>query len=207
MQASGDRSQPAFSEACERNKGFILEVLRRAFADVRAVLEVGSGTGQHVVHFAQALGEAVWQPADQAEYLPALTARLQLEAPANVLPAVELDVRSTVWPVASVDGVFSANTLHYMGTDCVAAFFQGVGQVLAPGGTLAVYGPFRYGGEYTSASNARFDHWLNQSDSARGIRDFEWVNELAAAEQLKLSEDVPMPANNQLLIWRKQTSP
>ncbi len=196
-----------FSDACERNKGVILDVLKNACSDCESVLEVGSGTGQHVVYFARSLPAIHWQPADTAQYLPGLQARLQTEAPNNVASAVELDVRMTPWPVGQYDGVFSANTLHYMGTDCVEAFFRGVGAALRPGGVLVVYGPFRYDDQFTSDSNARFDKYLRESDPVRGIRDFEWVNKLAAAQQLTLVRDVTMPANNQTLVWSKATAP
>lgn len=196
-----------FSDACERNKGVILDVLKNACSDCQSVLEVGSGTGQHVVYFARSLPAIHWQPVDTAQYLPGLQARLQTEAPNNVASAVELDVRMTPWPVGQYDGVFSANTLHYMGTDCVEAFFRGVGAVLRPGGVLIVYGPFRYDDQFTSDSNARFDEYLRESDPVRGIRDFEWVNKLAAAQQLTLVRDVAMPANNQTLVWGKATAP
>ncbi len=196
--------RPAFSEACERNKAPILDVLKDAFARSESVLEVGSGTGQHVVHFARALPDTRWQPADQAEYLPALRARLAAEAPVNVAAPLELDVRMQPWPCEYVDAVFSANTLHYMGMDCVEAFFCGIGQVLRAGGVLVVYGPFRYCNEFTSESNARFDDWLKASDPVRGVRDYEWVAELAAEQKLELIQNFTMPSNNQLLLWAKQ---
>ena len=196
-----------FSDACERNKGVILDVLKNACSDCESVLEVGSGTGQHVVYFARSLPAIHWQPADTAQYLPGLQTRLQTEAPNNVAAAVELDVRMTPWPVGRYDGVFSANTLHYMGADCVEAFFRGVGAALRPGGVLVVYGPFRYDNQFTSDSNARFDKFLREGDPVRGIRDFEWVNQLAATQQLTLVRDVTMPANNQTLVWSKATEP
>jgi cyclopropane fatty-acyl-phospholipid synthase-like methyltransferase len=196
-------TKPGFSEACERNKDVILSNLMEVFSLCTTVLEIGSGTGQHVVHFSRALPGVHWQPADTHPYLPGLRSHLEAAAPANVSPAVELDVRDQPWPVAEYDGVYSANTLHYMGEDCVEAFFNGVGQVLQPGGILVVYGPFRYAGKYTSESNARFDEFLHKSDAVRGIRDFEWIDELASRQDLGFVRDVPMPANNQLLVWRK----
>jgi SAM-dependent methyltransferase len=116
---------------------------------------------------------------------------------------IVLDVQSDPWPVESVDGVFSANTLHIMDWGSVGHFFRGIGQVLQPGGTLCVYGPFRYGGRFTTDSNAAFDRDLKARDPASGIRDFEAVNALAARQGLKLSADHAMPANNQLLAWRR----
>ncbi len=104
----------------------------------------------------------------------------------------------------SVDAIFSANTLHFMSLACAKDFFRGVGQVLESGGRLAIYGPFRYGGEFTSASNAHFDVWLKQTNPARGVRDFEWIDQLAQAQGLALLSDTPMPANNQFLLWERR---
>jgi SAM-dependent methyltransferase len=206
MQGSFDQmAEMGFSEACERNKDSILQVLQEAFRDCKSVLEIGSGTGQHVVHFGRALGHIHFQPTDIGGYLKGLRIRLRSEASANIADAIELDVRMDPWPVDVYDGVFSANTMHYMGVDCVEAFFEGVGRVLRPGGRLAVYGPFRYVNSFTSASNERFHEQLRQSDPVRGIRDFEWINALAAAQHLVLERDQAMPANNQILVWCRET--
>ncbi len=204
MQDSFESTAKAgFSEASERNKDVILDVLREAFVQCSTVLEIGSGTGQHVVHFARQMSGLVWQPCDTSEYLGGLRARLDAEAPENVAGPVELDVRMNPWPVSGFDAIFSANTLHFMSWECVEQFFRGVGRALHENAVLCVYGPFRYGDEFTSASNANFDQYLRQSDPLRGIRDFEAVNALAEAEGLKLIKDVAMPANNQSLVWRR----
>lgn len=192
-----------FSDACERNKDPILAVLRTAFADVKEVLEIGSGTGQHAVHFARHLTHLDWQPTDRGEHLAGLAARIALEGSPNLRSPVELDVTQRTWPLVRTDAVFAANTLHIMGCGEVEALFAGVGRVLGPAGLLAVYGPFRYGGRYTSASNEGFDRGLRERDPASGIRDFEAVDALAAAQGLVLGLDQRMPANNQLLIWRR----
>ena len=206
MQDSFEKIATAgFSSACERNKRPIREVMRTFLSVGHRVVEVGSGTGQHAVFFGTSFPEVSWQPADMGEYLPGLQMRLQSEAPANVLAAVDLDVRMCPWPVTDCDVVFSANTLHFMSADCVRDFFRGVEQVLQPGGYLLVYGPFNYGGEYSSVSNADFDVWLRESDPDRSIKDFEWVCELASARGLSLVKDIPMPANNRALLWVKLT--
>lgn len=191
-----------YSDACERNKAPILEVLREAFADRKRVLEIGAGTGQHAVHFARSLPHLVWQPTDRVEYLDGLTARIAAEGPPNVLPPLDLDVLRQPWPAVTADAVFSANTLHIMSWQAVEAMFAGLPCVLAADGVLAIYGPFRYGGGYTASSNAAFDAMLRERDPASGVRDFEAVNALAAAAGLELQADYDMPANNQLLIWR-----
>jgi len=192
----------AFSEACERNKEPILEILRAEFADRRLVLEIGAGTGQHAVHFARHLPHLRWRPTDRPEWLADLAARIAAEGPDNLEAPVALDVNDP-WPSWSVDAVFSANTLHIMSRPEVESFFAGIGRVLAPDGALAVYGPFRYGGAFTSQSNAAFDSSLRRRDPASGIRDFEAVDVLARGQGLRLAADHAMPANNQLLVWRR----
>lgn len=191
------------SEACERNKGPILAILAEAFARSRSVLEIGSGTGQHAVHFAANLPHLSWQPSDQAHYLPDLQQRIAEQGSANLRAAIELDVHNLPWPVAPVDALFTANTLHIMEWAAVVAFFQGAGAILSAPGVLCVYGPFRYRGRYTSASNAEFDKYLQARDPRSGLRDFEDVNILSSEQGLYLLADHSMPANNQLLIWHK----
>jgi cyclopropane fatty-acyl-phospholipid synthase-like methyltransferase len=193
----------AVSEACERNKGPILEVLVGALAASRTLLEIGSGTGQHAVHFARHLPHLKWQPSERAAELGPLAERIALEGPPNLAAAIELDVRAHHWPVERCEAVFSANTLHIMAWEAVEDFFRGVGRVLTAPGVLCVYGPFRYRGAYTSDSNAGFDRLLRRRDPASGIRDFEALARLAAAQGLELAADHAMPANNQTLVWRR----
>ncbi len=193
----------AFSEACERNKNPILGCLRSAFAKCSSVLEIGAGTGQHAVHFARQLPHLVWQPTDRREYLAELAARIVAEGPPNLRRPLELDVGREPWPEIEADAVFSANTLHIMSWPEVEAVYRGVGRLLGPGGLLAVYGPFRYAGAFTTESNAAFDRSLRQRDPSSGIRDFEAVDALASDAGLRVVADHAMPANNQLLIWRR----
>ena len=193
----------AVSEACERNKVPILAVLAGELGASRAVLEIGSGTGQHAVHFATHLPHLTWQPSELREQLPPLIERLAREAPPNVRAPVALDVRDDPWPLAGFDALFSANSLHIMAWSAVREFFRGTAAVLRAGGVLCVYGPVRYRGEYTSASNAQFDLWLKARDPQSGIRDFEALDALALAQGLRLRADHPMPANNQTLVWQR----
>jgi cyclopropane fatty-acyl-phospholipid synthase-like methyltransferase len=191
------------AEACERNKAPILEVLRTEFAASRSVLEIGSGTGQHAVHFATHLPQLSWQPSEIAALLPGLAERVRLEGSPNLRPPIALDVRAAPWPYRGADAIFTANTLHIIGWDAVEDFFRGVGAALGAGGVLCVYGPFNYQGRYTSASNAQFDAWLKARDPHSAIRDFEALNALAAAQELVLTADHAMPANNRTLVWRR----
>ena len=191
-----------FAPSCERNQGPILEVLQRHLGTTRRVLEIGSGTGQHAVHFAAAMPWLAWQCSDRADNLPGIAAWRDEAALANTPPAIELDVVGP-WPGNGFDAVFTANSLHIMGWPQVEAFFAGVGKVLQEDGLLIVYGPFNYGGDFTSDSNRAFDQWLKDRDPASGIRDFEVVDALARAIGLALVEDNAMPANNRALVWQK----
>ncbi len=188
--------------ACDRNRDPILAVLRHHFAEVRRVLEIGSGTGQHAVHFAMKLPRLIWQCSDVAGNLPGIRLWLDEAELPNTPPPLELDVDGT-WPALRFDAAFSANTLHIMGWPSVQAFFAGLGGVLGARASLIVYGPFNYEGRYTSESNREFDAWLKARDPASGIRDFEAVDALANAHGFLLIDDVAMPANNRCLVWRK----
>ena len=188
-----------FSEACERNKGPILEVLRPAFADRTQVLEIGSGTGQHAVYFAAHLTYLTWHPTEQLAYLADLASRVKLEGTRNLRPPTVLDVKQSIWPLRSVDAVYSANTLHIMGWAEVEAMFRGVDAVLSPHGVVCIYGPFRYAGRYTSDSNRDFDLMLQERDPLSGLRDLTEVGALAGRHALRLRVDHDLPANNRLL--------
>jgi len=197
--AVGEELMLPFSEACERNKGPILEVLRRAFAGRSVVLEIGSGTGQHAVHFATNLPHLSWLPTERLANLATLESRINLEATPNIRAATVLDVTQKVWPARHVDAVFSANTLHIMSWVEVTAMFAGIDAVLLPGGVLCVYGPFRYHGRHTATSNEHFDAELRERDPESGIREIDEVTRLAAAHRLRLATDHDLPANNRLL--------
>ncbi|MEE4186277.1 MAG: DUF938 domain-containing protein [Gammaproteobacteria bacterium] len=204
---AGGPGDAAFSAACERNKGPILEVLQRWLTAARTVLEIGSGTGQHAVYFARRLPWLEWQPTDTGDYLDVLRGALGADRPPNLRAPLELDVRRSPWPAAETDAVFTANTLHFMSLAAVESLFSGCARVLPAERLLLVYGPFRYGGEYTAPSNARFDEWLKAGHPERGVRDFEWVQAVAGDCGFELRADIAMPANNQLLVWRKARRP
>jgi cyclopropane fatty-acyl-phospholipid synthase-like methyltransferase len=189
------------SQACERNKEPILALLRGHFARVKRVLEIGSGTGQHAVHFAPALPHLVWQTSERASEIDGVRSWLAARPAPNLPPPLALDVHDA-WPDGPWDAVFSANTLHIMDWKGVEAFFRGVGSILDAEGLLAVYGPFNYHGEYTSPSNREFDAWLMRRDPLSGIRDVDAVHALAAAQRLACIADHALPANNRLLVWR-----
>ena len=191
-----------FSPACERNREPILAVLRERFAERRHVLEIGSGTGQHAVHFAAALAHLVWQTSDVADNLPGIEQWLAEAALPNTPPPLRIDVNQP-FPVGRFDAVFSANTLHIMGWPEARRFFAALPDVMSDGALLTLYGPFNLNGKFSSASNAAFDTQLRQGHPQRGIRDFEAVDGLARAAGLTLLEDRAMPANNRCVTWQR----
>ncbi len=199
-----------FSEACERNKDVILETIKPYLEKVNTLLEVGSGTAQHAIHFSQALSSLQWQTSDQHEYLEGIhaalnNAKLIGHGLDNVLYPLELDVNQSVWVKSGqrFEAVYTANTLHIMSHDDVEQFFAGLGAITRIGAYLIVYGPFKYQTKFTSESNANFDASLRSRGVGSAIRDFEVVNKLAHAQGFDLLKDYSMPANNQCLVWQR----
>jgi SAM-dependent methyltransferase len=191
-----------FSEACEQNKSFIFDVIKPYLHG--EVLEIGSGTGQHAVFFAAQVPQLRWQTSDLESNLSGIEGWVADSGSNNLLPPIALDVRAD-WPERQYDLVYSANCFHIMDKSAVEKCIEGVGTSLKPGGILAVYGPFNYAGDFTSPSNARFDTFLKARDPVSGIKDFEWLDDLAKEANLQLVEDVAMPENNRCLVWQKRT--
>ena len=191
-----------FAEACERNKHPILEQLETLLPSSGTVLEIGSGTGQHVTWFAPRFPGLVWQPSDRADYLPGLVARIAANTSQNIRQPLLLDVLLD-WPDEVFSAVYSANTAHIMGWPAVCAMCEGVAQHLEPDGLFLLYGPFNQDGAFTAESNAAFDRRLRQQDSQMGLRDVEALDTLAARHQMRPAGRFQLPANNQLLVYRK----
>ena len=197
-------SDKPFAPACERNRDPILAALRSHFADRTRVLEIGSGTGQHAVHFAAALPFLVWQTSDVAENLPGIRAWLDEAKLANTPAPLVLDVSGSDWPRERFDAIFSANTLHIMSWPEVERFFGALDAITTRDAKLAIYGPFNYEGAFTSASNAAFDESLKARAKHMGIRDAEAVDTLARKAGFVLIDEVVMPANNRTRVWQRQ---
>jgi SAM-dependent methyltransferase len=190
--------------ATERNRDPILAVLREQFARRSRVLEIGSGTGQHAVHFAAALPHLGWQTSDLQENHAGIRAWIEDSGLANVLPPIVFDMAAPAdWPDTHYDAIFTANTLHIASWPDVQSLFAHLPQLLAPEARLVVYGPFNVDGQYTSPSNAEFDQWLKARDPNSGIRDLEAVQALMERARLRHVETVPMPANNLCVVWSR----
>ncbi len=200
--ATTPRVDKPCAPATERNREPIERVLRTFFADRRHVLEIGSGTGQHAVHFASVFPHLVWQTSDRAENLAGIGAWLADARLPNAPAPLRLDVGG-IWPTARFDAGFSANTLHIMSWDEVERMFCGLDQVLSDDAVVVIYGPFNVNGEFTSDSNRDFDLALKADAPHRGIRDLADVDALASTIGLQLIADVAMPANNRCLVWQR----
>ena len=192
-----------YSQACDNNKQPIFQVLKQLLSNSKQLLEIGSGTGQHAVHFAQQLPQLTWQTSDVAINHPGINQWLDQAELSNLQRPLLLDLNQP-WPIEQVDSIFSANTLHIVSWPLVKKFFSGVANHLASDGILCVYGPFNYQGNFTSQSNANFDLWLKSRDPDSGIRDIEHIEQLATAAGLTLIDDHAMPANNRLLVFKRQ---
>ena len=191
-----------YSESCEQNQAPILEILRETLVNQKYALEIASGTGQHAVYFGRALPHLTWQTSELAQNHAGILAWLKESKLPNVLPPVAIDVNDDRWPIEIVDTVFNANTVHIISWSEVERMFAGIARVLSAGGILCLYGPFNYGGKFTSESNARFDAWLKSRNRNSGVRDFEAINRLAETYGLILLKDVAMPSNNRILVWQ-----
>jgi SAM-dependent methyltransferase len=192
-----------FSPSCERNKEPILAVLREIFTVPGLVLEIGSGSGQHAVHFARGLPHMTWQPTDIAENLPSIAAwRAEAGLP-NLREPRALDLFADDWLAETARAVVCINTIHIVSWQGVESLFASAGRVLAPGGILYVYGPYRYAHRPLEPSNEDFDRWLKARDPVSGVRLFEDVNRLAGQNGLVLAGDRAMPANNRSIWWQR----
>ncbi len=196
-----------FSAAAERNREAILaglvQLLPRGRVDGEKieVLEVGSGTGQHACFFAAQLPDVVWQPSEVESLQSSLMARIQDEGSENLRAPLVIDVFSSPWPVVTADVVYTANTFHIVSEPGVECIFEGASRVLVPQGSLIVYGPFSRDGRHNSEGNTEFDKFLRLENPEQGIRDINWLNQLAAKHGFRQAELTPMPANNFIAQW------
>ena len=191
--------------AAERNKGPILDVLARVLPERGVVLEVASGTGQHVIHFAKALSDLTWQPSDpDAELRESIAQRVEEERLANVNLPIDLDVARLPWPLQAADAVLCINMIHVAPWSATLALLEGARALLPIRHVLYLYGPYRRFDRHTSVSNEQFDSDLRAHNPEWGLRDLEVVSEFAARAGFVLAEIVDMPANNFSLVFRRE---
>jgi SAM-dependent methyltransferase len=207
LKVAGDRLADGrwFTRAAERNGGPIRAILERVLPPAGLVLEVGSGTGQHVAYFARAMPRLAWQPSDpDADLRRSIEEWIALERLDNVHAPADLDVRRVPWPVTRADAVLCINMIHVAPWAATEALLTGANRVLPDEGVLFLYGPYRRYGAHTAPSNAAFDAQLRAHDPAWGLRDLEAVVEVARGARLELNEVVDMPANNFSVVFRKR---
>ena len=192
-----------YSESCDQNKDAILSVISPLFSALSNVLEIGSGTGQHAVYFAEKMPQLTWHTSDCQSYLDGINAWLMDAGQTNIKPPFELDVSKSQWPIVDIDAIFTANSVHIMQQQDVVNLINGVGKLLKKKGSFVIYGPFNYNGLYTSTSNENFDQWLKQRNPLSGIKNFEEIESLANSNNMQLVTDYEMPANNRILHFIK----
>lgn len=191
--------------AAARNREPILEVLRRVLPDIGVVLEVASGSGEHVVHFADALQSLTWQPSDpDADARASITDWTRETGLTNVLAPLELDAASASWPIARANAVVCINMIHIAPFAACIGLMRGASALLASGAPLVTYGPYTVDGQHISPSNQEFDESLRIRNPEWGVRDITEVASAAAEHGIELIERVAMPANNFTLVWRKR---
>lgn len=186
--------------AVARNRGPLLDVLSRLLPQRGTVLEVASGTGEHAAFFAAALPGLVWQPSER-DVLAFGSIAAWTEGVPNVRAPLLLDAAQDPWPVGTVDAVFCANLVHIAPWSACLGLLRGAGHHLATDGLLVLYGPYTIGGRHTAPSNAAFDEDLRRRDPSFGVRDLDAVADAARVQGLTLRERIPMPANNQTLVF------
>jgi SAM-dependent methyltransferase len=191
--------------AAARNREPILRVLRDWLPPSALVLEIGSGTGEHAVWFCRALQALTWQPTDQdPEALKSIAAWRETAGLANLLPPLPLDASAETWPVAQADVVVAINIVHIAPWTTAQGLIAGAARVLASGGLLFLYGPFRERGVHTAASNATFDADLRARNPSWGVRDLEEITVLAGGHGFEAPKKIAMPANNLSVVFRRR---
>ena len=189
-----------------RNRDAILQVIQKELRGEQRILEIGSGTGQHAVHIAAAMPQLSWQTSDLANNHPGINLWIAESGLANVQAPELLDVSDPDGFYQQYSAVFSANTAHIMSKESVVDMFAYVARSLQDQGKFLLYGPFRTHGEFAGDGDKRFDQSLRAQDPTMGIRDLEWVDTLARKKGFTREKSYAMPANNLLLVWRKEST-
>ncbi|TAJ83485.1 DUF938 domain-containing protein [Reyranella sp.] len=190
--------------SAQRNRQPILDVLKHHLPAAGLVLEIASGTGEHVVHFAATAPYLTFQPSDPDDGARAsIDGWVETLRLPNVRPAVALDVTSSIWPVDHASAILCSNMIHIAPWEATVGLMAGAGRILPTGGLLFLYGPYRRGGRHTAPSNEAFDLDLRRRNPAWGVRDLEAVADLAAAQGFDPPVTTEMPANNLTLAFKR----
>ncbi|KJS12788.1 MAG: SAM-dependent methyltransferase [Hoeflea sp. BRH_c9] len=193
------------SPSALRNRGPILDLLRDVLPERGEVLEIASGSGEHIIHFASLLPELTWQPSDPSPVARASVQEwVRTEGLTNVLTPLDIDTSSENWPIERADAMIAINMVHISPWAATLGLLKGAGRLLPTGGALVLYGPYRRAGEPLVASNEDFDADLRLRNPAWGIRFLEEVASTAEQFGLAMTSVVEMPANNLGVVFRRQ---
>ena len=192
-----------------RNREPLLAVLRDVLPEKARVLEIASGSGEHAAWFSEHLPRVSWQPSDADPEARASVEAHRAEAGlANLLPSIALDAMDPRWDApGGADAIVCINMIHIAPWAACEGLFRGAARVLAAGGVVFLYGPFRFGGAFTAPSNAEFDGSLRARDARWGVRDLDDVTALAESHGFSRERVVAMPANNHSIVFRRGTGP
>ena len=199
------RDQRLSSPSALRNRGPISDVLCTVLPESGTVLEIASGSGEHITHFATLFPALSWQPSDpSAEARASILEWSEAEGVANVLPPLDLDAAGETWPIDHADAIISINMVHISPWQATLGLLKGAGRLLPQGSTLFLYGPYRRQGQPFAQSNEAFDASLRARNPAWGIRLLEDVADAAEQSGLVMTTTVEMPANNLSVVFRRQ---
>ena len=193
-----------YAPATLRNRDIILDVLRGVLPAKGEILEIASGTGEHVVHFAKSLPRVVFQPSDpDLDALQSVAAWIKATRVTNVRAPIVLNVSQSPWPIASADGIICINMVHISPWDATFGLFRGAAAILPPGAPFYLYGPYKREGVETAPSNQAFDRSLRHRNPAWGLRDLEAVAAIAQSVGFSSPVITEMPANNLSVVFRR----
>jgi hypothetical protein len=201
----GSADERLYAPATERNREAILSVLKSVLALHGKVLEIASGTGEHVTFWAPHFPALTWQPSDpDPMHLASIEGWMEQFPSANILPPLQIDVTNDDWGIDSVDVILCINMVHIAPWEACLGLLRGAQSILSKGGLLCLYGPFKQQGKHTAPSNEAFDFSLRAQDPSWGVRDLEAVLEIAQKHDLHLQQVIPMPANNLSVVFRRR---
>jgi SAM-dependent methyltransferase len=187
-----------------RNREPILAVLRQVLPPRGIVLEIASGSGEHAAYFAEELPALTWQPSDpDSAALASIAAHRADAALPNLLAPLQLDVTANDWPIERAEVVICNNMIHISPWAATEGLMAGAERVLAAGGLLFLYGPYKIGGQHTAPTNQAFDEQLSRQNPAWGIRELADVTALAQRHGFASPETIQMPANNLSVVFRR----
>ena len=200
--SNGGVETTRYAPAADRNKSPISAILKSILPDAGSVLEIASGTGQHVVHFAHQFPELQWQPSEaEPALLSSIRGYMNAQDHTNIEAPIVIDVHQEEWSAGTYSAILAVNLIHIAPWSATTGLFRGAAQHLKIGGHLILYGPYRFFGRDHAESNRRFDQRLRAENPNWGVRDIASIGTEAARFGFALNAVLPMPANNHVLVF------